>query len=447
MEKQTTKKDYTTLTIFISCIIISLILVVLGGYAIAVTVARDDYARALNNNYRKSYLEVINNIDSIEVDISKLVATTASRAQREILLSLYSTCNLANANISSLPISSNKLIPLNQFVNTLGGYSYSLLTRVSNGDKLVTEDFDNIISMHTHANAIKYDLNYELQNNANNMPIIDINAGEDNSFGGGLTNVESTNSKVPSLIYDGPFSESVINKEVKGLSGDEITQADGVKILKELYKNASVSSAGDTNGKLATYNYNIELSYGTLYAQITKRGGKLISLTSYGVTSTQGNKKSQTECVSVGQEYLSNLGYENMHMVWSMTDDNMCYINYAPIINHIIYYPDIIKVKIDLHTANVIGVEATNYIYNHVDREPFNYTYSINAGKNKVSKALTIKEQNIARIPLEYGGEVYAYEYIATWQDYTYYVYLDVNTLEELNVLRVVGTSSGSLLL
>ena len=135
-----------------------------------------------------------------------------------------------------------------------------------------------------------------------------------------------------------------------------------------------------------------------------------------------------------------------MYSVWTMNMDSVLYVNLAPIIDHVIYYPDLVKVKVDLNSGAVIGLDATNYAYNHTTRETYKTITSILDGDKYLNERLKVLERNYVVIPNKYVGESMAYEYICEWQDYTYYVYLDINDFTELNIMRVIDTASGSLI-
>ena len=70
----------------------------------------------------------------------------------------------------------------------------------------------------------------------------------------------------------------------------------------------------------------------------------------------------------VCKNFANNIGFENMESVWVEVHENVAYINLAPVENGVIMYPDIVKVKVDLTSQEIIGFEAVNYAFNHVER-------------------------------------------------------------------------------
>ena len=405
------------------------------------------YSVQLENVYKRSLYELSTNIDDMEVNISKLVATNSADSQKKILTDLYQNCVLAENNLSCLPISNQTSQQLNNFINKLGGYAYSLLEKADNGSKVSDQEFQTILNLHNQSEIMVYELNTYMAEQKYNFNIVKkVNfENYDNNYLADIGEMMGTSTEVPTLIYDGPFSDSVINKEIKGLPAGEITSSEGLRKIQEVLPEYSdVKYVNDANGKFAVFNYTANYDGQTVYVQITKQGGVILSITA----NSSGNEEKYTtkQCVSIAESFAKQLGYENMYSVWSATSRGVAYVNLAPIINKVIYYPDLIKVKVDVATGKVIGWESTNYCYNHVERS-YSTGISIVEAEQLVSPRLTVIERNYCIIPNEYVGESAAYEFVCTWDKYTYYVYLSTENGKELNIMRVVKTSSGDLMI
>ena len=400
------------------------------------------YKNTLENNYKKSYYEVVSNVNDLEVDLSKIVATKDNSALRMLLTGLNSNVLLTIDNINQLPIEYNNLTKTNNYLNKINGYSYILLEKLYNGETLSDDDYAQINDIHSTVLSIKYDLKNYYSNLDLNFSILSENSNGYNEFSGGIINTESANSKVPSLIYDGPFSDSVLNKEIVGLSGNDISQDDAYKILKNLFGTDSIKYLGFAQGKFETYNFYINISNG-LNVSITKKGGFLLSITSF--VNSGENKISGDDAVKIAENFAKKVGLNNMYCVWTQASGNTAYVNLAQIENSVIYYSDLIKVKVDMTSGNIVGWEATNYATNHKSRT-FTSKISMLTAQDKLSKILTIKERNYCIIPDKYIGEVSAYEFICSWKNYTYYIYIDSNTGAEANIMRVIDTTNGELL-
>jgi germination protein YpeB len=294
---------------------------------------------------------------------------------------------------------------------------------------------------------IQYDLNdymSRLNYDYSILDEIDFNNGEVSDFSAGIINTESSNTKVPTLIYDGPFADSVLNKEIVGLKNIEYSVEDVEEFLHTIYGSFSINYLGDSIGKFETYNFEI-LGDVELYVSVTKKGGFLLTITAFG--SGEGDKNlTVEEGINLAELFAKDVGINNMYTVWHQNTGKVLYVNLAPIVNKVIHYSDLIKVKIDLTTGLVVGWEGTNYATNHKDRT-FTSVLGILDCEKKINNMLTIKERNLCIIPDKYVGELSAYEYICTWKNYTYYIYIDSDTGKEVNILRVIETDNGSLLM
>lgn len=434
-----------TLIITLSITLGVTILALLATLVIFVTLT-NRYSTQLENMYKRSFYELSSNINNLEVDMSKLIAVNESNTKREILSNIYSNCNMASNNLSSLPVSNSKIETINDFVNVLGGYSYSLLTKVNNNQEFDKEDYATIEELHTLSLNLMAEYNRYIASLEFDYKIInDVNFadGEKSSFNAGFVNT----ANVPTLIYDGPFSDSVLNKEIKGLPTNEVSAEEAKQIVEDKFMFLNVQSVeyvSESQGEFYTYNFDVECGNVTFFVQITKLGGKIVDITTYGGGGEQN--MSTTECVNLAETFATKLDFENMHQVWYTENGNIVYVNLAPIVNGVIYYPDLVKIKVDKTKGVVVALEAQNYWYNHIDRNLGNYMITFDQAQNDLSDALTVVERNIALIPNKYVGETLTYEFICKWKDYDYYIYVDVETGKEVNVMRVVSTTAGNLI-
>ena len=406
------------------------------------SVTSNKYRQTLENNYKKNFYEVASNINDMEIDISKIVATKDRGVVSTLLNSLHSNVNLTLANVNQLPITYDKLTNINMLLNKIGGFSQSLIEKVFDGDALSDEDYTQINNIHTSVLSLKYDINnYYVKVHSDFEILANADSKGASDFSSSLLNTESANSKVPSLIYDGPFSESVLNKEVVGLSGEDISQGQALDLAKKLFETEDVSYQGLVSGKFTTYNFYV--NRGGLNVAITKKGGLLLSVTSYG--SSGQNTIDANEGVKVAENFARTVGLDNMYSVWTQACGNILYVNLAPIVNSCIYYSDLVKVKVDLVSSRVVGWEATNYATNHKSRV-FTSSITFREAEQNLSSILKVEERNYTIIPDKYVGEVSAYEFICSWKNYTYYIYINSNTGAEANILRVIDTDNGELL-
>lgn len=404
----------------------------------------NNYKNQLENNYKKNFYEAISTINDLEVDISKIVATKDNGSLRTLISNLNSNVNLGLNNINQLPISYNKLTNINMFLNKMGGFAYSILDKIYDNESITEADYNSFVELHESVLEIKYDLNNYYEGLLSGFNVIDNIDFNDSSkeFSAGFINTESSGAKIPSLIYDGPFSESVINREIVGLENVLYSSDEILEKLYKIFNTHDIEYLCEVDGKFSTFNYYVNVGNG-LNVSVTKKGGMILTITSYAGSGE--NKFNAKDGVNIAEGFAKKCGIDNMYSVWTQVCGNIEYVNLAPIKNSCIYYSDLIKVKVDLTSGQVIGWEASNYATNHKDRK-FTASISMAEAMSNVSSILTVKERNYCIIPDKFVGELSAYEFICTWENYTYYVYIDSNTGKEANILRVINTTNGDLL-
>lgn len=439
------EKSYKTALIAVSVICLSTIV----GLSIALFYYINQYGvygRELENIYKKNLYELVNNVNSVEVDISKIVATTSLESQQKLLNSIYKSCGVIEVNLNNLPISEDKTKNVTNLYNTLSGYTYSLIRA---NDILTDENLDSLEKMHGSCLVVMYDLNNylnEISYDYNILEDVDFDNG-DGVFNGGFSESNINDSKVPTLIYDGPFSDSVVNREIKGLGDVEVSESQAKSIVEDKLKGYEISSIkyiGDTNGKFATYNYQVIAKDDiSLYVQVTKLGGVIISINSNASSGDFDYSEELTK--ELAQNFGINLGYEDLYPVWIQVLGNIAYVNLAPMVDGVIYYPDLVKVKVDMTRAQVVGLDGTNYCYNHISRDTIAPKVSVDTAKESVGSRLEIVDTNLAIIPNEFVGETFVYEFVCKWKDYQYFVYVDAISGKEVDILRVVKMTNGNL--
>lgn len=417
------------------------------GY-IGSNVALSTYSTQLENNYQRSVYELIDDVNSIESNLSKASISYGGEAKQKLFNKIYTDCVRANEDLSRLPINHESVNQTTSFINQMGGFSYYAENKLKNGQDLSQEDNQSVQALYQlcvyvqsilNDFASTYQGNYSVLANTKNI------GDTKNSFNSMFSSMQAEGVDIPTLIYDGPFSEAQTKKEIKGLSNSIQTQEQAQAKLESVFENLSnLKYEGETTGLFETYNFSFDLNERHLYAQIAKRDAFILSISSYA--SSDNDSLELEECKQKAEEFASNLGLD-LKAVWGTKITGMAYINLTPVINGTIIYPDMIKVKISCSTGEILGWEAQSYAYNHIDRDLPQVEVAESNARSKVSSSLTIESQKLALIPIKYGNETLCYEYKCSLNNSTYYVYINAVTGEEEQILKVIRTTNGDLLM
>lgn len=408
---------------------------------------------SLNGIYEERFYDLVGYVESMDVKLSKLMVSRDSGEQQKLLSELSVDSNLAVKDVTSLPLEDESRFYTTKFINQVGDFSTYLNNKIIDGGKVDEEDYQNINNMQEInarlkgrltevASMVSTDKKYnfkDLLDKKANDAIINV-----------FDDMETSAVDYPQMIYDGPFSDGLKNREAKGLDGlEEISTEQAIENFKKYFNEygiEEVSYVGDTVGKnFECYNLETTDKDGVyLYAQISKMGGKLMSFNYYKECTDKGYDAQ--ECIKIAEEFLSSLGISDMAPVWYADDDDEVTVNFAFEKDDVIFYPDLIKVNVCKERGVVNGMEATEYYLNHTKRKSFDEQITEKQAREKVFDGLKTQTVRLCVIPVGEKEEKLAYEFSGEYADSIFYVYIDAVTGKELNIFKVVKTTEGTLL-
>ena len=261
-----------------------------------------------------------------------------------------------------------------------------------------------------------------------------------NSFSAGAEIFED----FPTLLYDGPFSDQVLNKASKLVkSGDVKTREECRKIFASAIGADvnNVSYETDDKSKIPCYTFKC----GRYTGLVTKQGGYIKEIL-YSGKIQNSNITAENAC-NLAVNALEELGYSNMTVCYYNVENNICTVNCAYQKDNVCYYSDLIKVGISMNDGELVSVDSKTYLTNHTNRKPKIAKLSTNQAKKKLSKYLEVKNSKMCVIPKESGKEIQCYEFTCKSKDTgeDTLVYINCDTGEEENIMIVLKSASGTL--
>ncbi len=408
-----------------------------------------EYKNELTNVYNENFYNMLDSVNNLENKLSKTLNSNGVSYQRKTLLEASKNASEAEISVSQLPLSQTDIQEIVRFVNQVSGYTSTLADKMIDGTALTKEEISTLNDIHESILQLKYQLNEferKMEKGYSIIDNIDIEV-KNNNFSQLLTLSKSNAIEYPTMIYDGPFSDSVTDSKVKGLKGETVSKGQAEEIVKKQFKNtAEIKYEGETKGRFETYNFRIKNSDNEmLYIQISKVGGHILTISGAGRDGEATIDMDSAKDLAV--KFAKENGVEDAQVVWSDQIKEDVYLNIAPTSNGIILYPDLVKVKIDLTNGMIVGYDATTYFTNHTSRTIKSGILSESDARGKVPSNFEIVQSRLVLSPLEYNREVICYEVEADYQNDTYYFYFNVENGELENVLKVIKTDNGSLLM
>lgn len=399
---------------------------------------------ALENLYRSGFSDFKTGVDNMEMNLSKLLVTTEDCESCELAHSAYLSSQTAILGLSVLPIESETYHKTSKLINQVGDLCNcygQALSRKENADAYA-ENFDKVYQatskLKTAVDGISEDMlraDYRI-----------INGKLDDFSPLNLKDTKQNTFEYPEIIYDGPFSDATEKKCFLGLMNmKEIDMDDAVRTVNDLFGEYGISSVkvvGESDQPDA-YVIEAKMRGRDVFITVSKQGGKVVGYDS-GFT-VRVSRLSEEVAKQKAIVYAQNFGYGDMTPVWYNSYEGVAYVNLAPKIDDIVYYTDLVKVKVGLDNGKLIGLEAMGYCAYHHERQP-KFNVSENTAINQVSKKLSIKNVRKALIPLR-GKEIFCYEVYASYNDLDYLVYIDAVSGKQVNIMRVIDDYQGKMVI
>lgn len=403
----------------------------------------------LESTYRKSFYDTVKQVDNIDLNLSKILATSDSSAMQKYLVDTAINSELAENDLQQLPLQDESKYYTTKLINQIGDYAKYLNNKLADGEQLTEQDIEGLNGLYKANKTFKTALGQMIENMSGDYSFRTIiDGGDGNLIIGGFNDLQNLSVDYPELIYDGPFSDGINDREIKGLTGEEITDAEAKenfnKIFKEYYLE-NVMTDGTTVGNIECYNVYGERDGEQLYAQFSKKGGKLVMFSFAG--SCNSTDIDQETATQKAQDFLTGLGMENMKPVWINLTGNVYTINFAYEKDDVIVYSDLVKVRVCAETSMVIGIEASSYYTNHTDRTINTPTLSQKQAGKKVSSNIGITTCRLALVPIGTKQEKLCYEFSGEYDDATYYVYIDATNGRQVEMFKVIESTEGTLLM
>ena len=435
-------------------IILTILLLLCFGFGFWGYSVNAENSTVEENKYNYSFSEVVNYVNNIENYLAKAMISKSSTHSSETLSKIWADSNLAIVYFENIPFvdeGTNKSI---KFLNQVSDYAYTLSKKTINGEELSEEDFEKLKTLYNYCTSLKDVLN-ELSTELNNGTISweDLNEQTDWVFVEEdvtvFSSIESNFDDYEGLIYDGAYSDFVTKSEKIGLTGDEIDEETAKTKIEEFFADKEIqeiTSNGEVNGnEIEAYSFTLKTNKSNeIYVDISKKGGWFINV----ICDKEVGEPSisEEEAVELGKQYLDKMGYLNMKETYYTIIENIVTINYAYTQNDIIMYPDLIKVKIALDDGEILGIEATGYLNNHVDRGDLSPRISVDEARENLNKNLEILSEGLAVIPKENTEEeVFCYEFKGRVEGKEFLVYINAETGEEEEILVILETAEGVL--
>ncbi|MBR5329231.1 MAG: germination protein YpeB [Firmicutes bacterium] len=415
-------------------------------------------ATRIENDASRAYYELMDAADELSVLTAKALVVSDGDRQAELCSEISRTAYVAQENLSMLPVYHGSFSRTERFLNQLGDFSASLVTKAARGEGFTAKELSTMESLNSEMTKTAKAL-HDLENGEDNafsykaILAAEKSLADDDMENAGLAvsslhDITASAEKTPALIYDGPYSDHLENKGPVTLSGEPIRWADAKIKAKELLGKGYVYEAhGKSSEDAAMAVYTIAVkerddddAFG--YLDISVNGGHIVQ---YTAESENGKAViTKEDALSKAAAFLEKAGYSDMKAGYHLTKNNVLTANFMAQIDDVTVYPDMVKVSVDLSNGQVVGLDAKNYLEFHKDRTLPSLILTAEAASSYLPGGCELHSVQKALIPKNNGTEVLCYELHFTRKNTEYLLYINAESGKEEDVFIVKDDQSGT---
>lgn len=449
---------FRTLVVYIVPALLTAGLIAAGVWGYGQKTLAKTYRETTETLYQRAFSELVNSVYELQIMLSKLMVSEAPTTIALTCDDIWRESGICVGLMGQIPQSHVETFELNQFLVRLGDYARSISKRVLRGSPISDKDREQLSQLYSKSVEISDALQSRLSDG--DIPIESVTAegffssADDNGSEGRDYSQDSSGeheqSEFPTLIYDGPFSESTEKLEPAGISGDDIDEQEALQAAYSLLdqQGAALESAGRSDGDIPAYDFYGNLPDGRrVDISITVQGGHMLWFMSSAVSDIEGlpSEEESRKYIEKGAEWLHKHGYENMEPTYAQYYGGSALISYAASQDGVIIYNDLVKVWVDRESADIIGADARNYLFSHVERSISEPKITREEAAGMVSPNLKVIKTALALIPITAQKEALCYEFKGTFGEDEYVIYINADTGDEEQIFRIINGEDGQL--
>ena len=404
--------------------------------------------RAVENNYMHAVEELSLNLDNIKNDLQKGMYTNSVSMLSDLSEKLCSDAQSAKNSLSRLPVEELDLTETYRFLSQVGNYSKSIAEKCAEGGGISAEERENIEKLFDYAGKLSGNM-WQIEQRIGDGEITlsdtvktasQLGAGDPVNVTSGFSDFAVNDNNYPTLIYDGPYSDHIMEKEPLMLKGEKMIDEEEAARLAKKLTGGDLRLLTEEQGKMPSYVFTDERRT----VAVTKAGGHY----SYMLAAGNAGKATITaaRAVEKAKEFLAGMGIRSVTDSYYEIRNGICIVNLAAQQNGVTMYTDLIKVGVALDTGEVQSFDMRGYLTNHTIRELPPPKISGEHAQTLISRSLTPISSQLCVIPSDGKNEIFCYEVRCTGLDgENILVYLNAETGREEEIL-ILKIGSGGVL-
>ncbi len=433
-------------------LIAGLIAAVIWGFT--ATKSADALEISNENQYNRAFHELVGYVDDIDVLLSKTQLTKSPAQLAKLSSDIFRQSAEAKSCLGQLPTSEVQLDNTSKFLSQVGDYTYVLSQSMINGEEISQQEYEDLASLAEYAANLRDTLSgIEEQIYSGEIRISDIRSKQrgnvadaaGNNILEDLEDVEKSFEDYPSLIYDGPFSEHIVNREPEMLkNASDLSQEQALEKAEALINSKDlVFESLSENTAIPSYTFVHDDDNNQISISVTKKGGYILSYLNN--RNTDGEQLDIQTATQKAAQFLQKNGFYSMQDSYYEKSGGIATINFAYTQDNVTCYSDLVKVRVALDNGEILGLETKGYLMNHTERELSAPSLTMEEAQTKISTNLDVKATRLALVPKDSMREVLCYEFTGAFNDRNFIIYVNANNGREEEIFLLIESDEGVL--
>ncbi len=396
---------------------------------------------AMTGNYRATMYELTGIMENVENDLDRARVSNSSVQQSRILTDLLVQARLAELDLEKLPCEAENDRNTTSFINRTAAECERMLAKIRKGESLSSEDKQSLESLYAIQRSIRADLN-ELTQTMTDKDFFSMMKKGEGALKEGLARIEEAtldeNALPPAGKMEGAGMRPHPAEEEKDNSR-HVEAATAEELCLQYFSGYHIDDfqcVGETVGRgYAAYNIQGYDDKGNqLFAEVSQTDGTLLRFDYY--QDCAGETFDIDNAERIAEEFLEKLGYDDMEVARLRQNGSTTDFTFVYEADDVLFYPDEIRVKVCRTRGVVSGFDATKYLRHHKPRKEVTTTLSLAEAQGKLYRDLEVTSSRLVLVHTA-TGERSAYEFLCSYGEDNYFVFIDANTGEEISIVNV----------
>ncbi|MCI8554370.1 MAG: germination protein YpeB [Clostridiales bacterium] len=434
---------------FAAAVMVALSAAAISGYA-----AARKNRNAMEYSYQRALSELNEYVSNITVALDKGKYAATPKQLQSLSGKLWRETGSAKSALSQLPVAGEEMAATYKFLSQLGSFCVTLSNRVADGGSITEEEAALFRQLSQYAEEVSDRLalmESQVENGSLELGEVqaamqttgDAPAERISGLDEGFREMEEGFEDYPTLIYDGPFSDHVLQQRSKLLDGmEEMGMEPALALAEKLTGVSGLRYAGETGGNLPCHRFETD----GFTVSMTKAGGAL----DYFLNSREIGEATLTpgQAQSLAVKALSRYLEGEFKPSYYSINGGVLTANFAAVQDDVTLYPDLVKVGVAMDTGDIVSYDGRGYLMNHTVRSLPAPSLSREQARETVSPLLSVTGEGLAVVPGDGLSEKLCYEFACTGEEgENVLVYIDVQTGMEEQILILLEDEGGTLVI